>query len=263
MHKIISALVLTLAGASASAISTFDAATNLLTLDSVVMNGVTYNNVTVHLNSFTVLKVGSSSEQVPGTGTVPIANAGPPQNVYPGSKVAPSKVTLDGSASSEPKGAPLTYLWTLTSKPLDSDAVITSPASAVTNIWTDVPGIYLASLVVSNGTVSSAPSTVVITAINIPPPVASPGGNQNVGVFSVVTLNGSQSNDPTGIALASYQWTLISAPAGANTSISNSSAAVAQFVPNAIGDYIFELQVGGWRNGGINFVYERTTVQVR
>lgn len=269
MHKFFSAAALMLMGASAAAVSTFDPNTNILTLDAVLMNGVTYSNVSVHLNSFTVLKVGSSSEPTPppvttpGTGSAPIANAGPAQNVYPGWKITPGKVTLDGSASSDPNGAPLTYLWTLTSKPAGSDAAITDPTSAVTTFWNDGPGIYVASLVVSNGGMSSTPSTVVITSANIPPPVANPGADQNAAVSTVVTLNGSQSNDPTGIALASYQWTLISAPNGGAATLHNGHGAIAQFIPNAVGDYVFELQVGGWRNGGINYVYERTTVHVR
>jgi len=268
LKKLLSALTFVLLGAGASAGSTYDATTNLLVLDSVLFNGITYNNVTVRLNSYSVLKVGSSSEPVtpptsnPGVSTAPVANPGPAQNVSPGSKIAASKVTLDGSASSDPNGAPLTYQWTLTSKPAGSDTVITSPTTAVTNIWTDGPGLYLASLVVNNGTESSAPSTVVITAAAIPPPVSKPGADQNAAVSTVVTLNGSQSNDPTGIALASHQWTLISAPAGGGISIHNAHGAIAQFIPTAVGDYVFELQVGGWRNGGINYVYERTTVHV-
>ena len=94
------------------------------------------------------------------------------------------------------------------------------------------------------------------------PPVSKPEADQNAAISTVVTLNGRQSNDPTGIPLASHQWTLISAPASGGVSIQNAHGPIAQFIPTAVGDYVFEFQVGGWRNGGINYAYERTTVHV-
>ena len=50
----------------------------------------------------------------------PVANVGVAQNVVTG-----TLVTLNGSASSDANGDPLTYSWTLTSKPIGSTATLT------------------------------------------------------------------------------------------------------------------------------------------
>jgi hypothetical protein len=53
--------------ASALAIDTFDETTNILTIDSVVLEGIQYNNVVVRLNAFDVISVGSSAPVDDGT----------------------------------------------------------------------------------------------------------------------------------------------------------------------------------------------------
>lgn len=93
----------------------------------------------------------------------PVANAGVAQNV-----VAGSGVTLDGSASSDANSDPLTYAWTLTSKPGGSSAALSSLTSAKPTFSADVAGTYVASLTVNDGKVSSSSVTVSITATNPP-----------------------------------------------------------------------------------------------
>ena len=123
-------------------------------------------------------------------------------------------VTLNGSTSSDANGDPLTYAWTLSSRPAGSAAVLTGASSAAPTFTADVAGTYVASLVVNDGKVNSTAATVTITAtVANAAPVANAGAAQNVTTGTVVTLNGSTSSDANGDPLT-YAWTLSSRPAG-------------------------------------------------
>lgn len=101
-----------------------------------------------------------------GGNTVPVANAGPDQTVVSG-----TVVTLDGSASKDADGSPLTFQWTLSAKPLGSAAAISDPSALRPTITVDMSGDYIAQLIVNDGTVNSAPDTVIIkTATPSPAP---------------------------------------------------------------------------------------------
>jgi hypothetical protein len=106
-----------------------------------------------------------SGTQVPAvqaalfTNTAPVADAGPNQSVE-----TDDVVTLDGSGSFDANGDPLTYAWTLTSKPAESVAALTGATTVSPTFTADLAGNYVVSLVVNDGTANSAPDTVTITA---------------------------------------------------------------------------------------------------
>jgi adhesin/invasin len=86
----------------------------------------------------------------------PVAVAGIPQQLPTG-----STVQLDGSQST---GAPTSYQWTLISKPAASAATLSNPSEVKPTFVADQPGYYVPQLIVSDGELVSAPSTVLITA---------------------------------------------------------------------------------------------------
>ncbi|HSF56835.1 MAG TPA: Ig-like domain-containing protein, partial [Candidatus Binatia bacterium] len=73
------------------------------------------------------------------------------------------------------------------------------------------------------------------------PPLAHAGASQTVFAGQLVTLNGSQSSDPEGAALA-YHWTIISQP-GANANLSGATTVSPTFMPVDLGQYVFQLVV--------------------
>ena len=90
--------------------------------------------------------------------TVPTAIAPSNQTVTKG-----RVVTLYGSATSN-ANTPITYAWTLTSKPAGSQAALSSMTTTTPTFTADVVGAYVVSLVVNDGTVNSAAATTNITA---------------------------------------------------------------------------------------------------
>ena len=168
----------------------------------------------------------------------PVANAGTNQNV-----VAGNAVTLDGSASSDANRDALTYAWTLTSKPATSTAALSSATSAKPTFTADIAGTYVATLLVSDGKVSSVAATVTVTAAvaNVAP-VANAGGVQNVVAGNTVTLDGSASSDANGDSLI-YAWTLTSKPIGSSATLSSTTANKPTFYADVAGTYVATLVV--------------------
>jgi hypothetical protein len=89
----------------------------------------------------------------------PTAVAGAAQTVATG-----AVVTFSGAGSSDPDGNTITYAWTLTSKPAGSVATLTGATTVSPTLRADRDGAYGVSLVVSDGSLSSAASTTTATA---------------------------------------------------------------------------------------------------
>ncbi len=169
--------------------------------------------------------------------TAPIANAGADQNVLFGYGAI---ATLNGSASHDPEGEPLTYAWTITSRPAGSTVALSNPAIVNPSFTPDKMGAYVISLTVSDGVNLSTADTVTVTAYNAAP-TAEAGDNQTVTWNTLATLSGS-GTDPESQPLT-YAWTITSAPAGSLASLSNPAIANPSFTPDKTGDYVFSLIV--------------------
>ncbi|MCB1852965.1 MAG: PKD domain containing protein, partial [Gammaproteobacteria bacterium] len=75
---------------------------------------------------------------------------------------------LDGSGSTDVDGDSLTFYWSLT-PPSGCCVVLSDPTAVMPTFEVDVPGTYLAQLIVNDGTVDSAPDTVTISTENTAP----------------------------------------------------------------------------------------------
>jgi hypothetical protein len=101
---------------------------------------------------------------VPGPGPsnlVPIADAGADSIGVP----AYADVQLDGSGSFDPEEQMLDYQWRVVTRPLGSSGFVEVPDATSTILRIDLPGRYIAGLVVSDGYNDSAEDLVEISAI--------------------------------------------------------------------------------------------------
>ena len=89
----------------------------------------------------------------------PIANAGQDKAVD-----ASTLVELNGIGSNDPDGDPLTYLWTLVSKPNGSNAVLSDTTIVNPTFVADEIGDYTFQLVVNDGQADSLPNIVIVSA---------------------------------------------------------------------------------------------------
>jgi hypothetical protein len=183
-----------------------------------------------------------------GDNVAPLAVAGPDQTVLIG-----EAVSLDGSASTDADGDPLTYLWTFTSLPTGSTATLSDATGVPPTFVPDLTGTYVVQLVVNDGTVDSGPDTVSITTINSQP-VVEAGADQSVQVTDVVQLDGSGSSDVDGDPLT-FLWELSAKPAGSTATISNPTLVNPTFVVDLPGTYVVLLTVNdGTSDSDVDFL---------
>ncbi len=169
---------------------------------------------------------------IQSSSSTPTADAGPDQNDV----MESSKVTLDGSSSTDPNGDILTYSWTQINN--GAPAVILTPSNTDVNPMFTAPNVgplgavlEFILTVVDTSNLSDTDS-VKISVIDKPddsvdeensPPTADAGPDQNdVMEFAKVTLDGSSSTDPNGDPI-SYHWVQVfgtSVTLSSNTAVS-------------------------------------------
>lgn len=167
--------------------------------------------------------------------STPVADAGAPQGAQVG-----DTIELDGSGSFDPDGDSLRYTWTLTGKPDGSTATLSSRTVARPTLRLDLAGNYSATLVVSDGSLSSAPAAVSVSTGNTPP-VANAGPDQGAKVGDVITLNGSASSDADGDQML-FIWSFRARPTGSAAALSNPNAVAPRFTVDKQGTYVVELK---------------------
>ncbi len=171
----------------------------------------------------------------------PIANAGPDLTGQVG-----KTITLDGSASRDPQGRLLTYSWRIFSAPAGSKAILIRPTTPNPSITPDLAGTYQFELRVSNGSLTSVPDSIILTAtISNVPPIAHAGNDLNGLVGTVINLDGAASSDPDGVALLPL-WSFVVVPADStllDAAIVGRTTLRASFTPDKPGKYTLRLRV--------------------
>jgi hypothetical protein len=159
--------------------------------------------------------------------------------------------TLNGHASSDPEGAGLEFAWGVSSTPTCSsmgDSSIFDQGTPTPSIIPDCDGIYVLSLVVSDGLQWSDPDYCSVDArSDNAPPVAETGmgGSLPSCADNPFRLSGWESYDPDGDALT-YIWSVVSTPVGADPEVygfDDSASVGPYFTWDKTGEWSFQLQV--------------------
>ena len=188
----------------------------------------------------TLAACGGGGDSSPAPGPAPAPSPAPaPANQSPTAHIAPisgiklvgQSVSLDGTASTDPESAPLTFQWSIVGRPESSRAALGNPTASVASIEPDLAGTYALQLVVSDGVSNSAPETIEVrvgtpvagaiagttswslknspyvitgklmipaaTALNIEPGVEVMGNHQDIQVQGTLAVNGTPSNKVT------------------------------------------------------------------
>ncbi|MEO6325065.1 MAG: DUF6531 domain-containing protein [Thermoanaerobaculia bacterium] len=131
------------------------------------------------------------------TNSAPTANAGTAPAAY-----VNRLVTLDGSASADPEGEPLTYNWTEgTSNPVTG--ILHGAHAPKPAFTTATAGSYAFTLTVSDGALTSTPSTITVTVNAGSPP------DQVVDVYPATNMSGYvvSSNPNSNVFTVDNLWT--------------------------------------------------------
>ena len=186
---------------------------------------------------------GASSKK---TNEMPVANAGFDQTVSLG-----EIVVLDGSTSTDVDGGRLRFSWQLVSTPAGSSAALSDPAAVKPSLVVDEPGDFVVQLIViellkgGKDELESLPDFVTISTENSRP--VADAGDRTVTQGSIHQLNGGGSSDPDG-DLLSFNWSLISVPAGSAADISDPAAVRPAFEVDVSGSYVAQLVVHDGRS---------------
>jgi chitinase len=134
---------------------------------------------------------------------------------------------------SDPDGDPLTYTWSVLTRPAGSAAILSDSAATFPNFTPDVAGSYTIQLAVSDGLATTTASGT-FSAIDYPP-VASAGIDRSVSIGATVTLDASASSDANQTPLA-FAWAL-RGPTGSAAALTGADTAMPTFLPDVPGFY--------------------------
>ena len=178
----------------------------------------------------------------------PVAAAGPERNVLVG-----ESVTIDGSGSSDPEGAALTFRWRLVDGPANATAVLNGADTAQVTFSPDVAGDYFIGLIVNDGELDSDEVVVRVSAAPPPPfipppPTADAGPDRQVRVGEQAVIDGSGSSKHLLGPDISFEWQIMRRPAGSQAVLVGVDSLTPVLTPDLPGQYRIRI----WVRDGIN-----------
>ena len=173
------------------------------------------------------------------TNSRPVGEAGPDQTVFVG-----ETAQLDGSASRDADKDPLSFFWSIISKPEQSNTALDFPFIINPSFIPDLSGLYVAQLIVNDGKLDSSPDTTTITAnlrmVTVPNVVnmtqaaaqgAIIGAKLNVGAIT----QANSATVPAGNVISQNPVAGTSVAEGSSVSLVISMGPVMVSVPNVVG----------------------------
>ena len=162
----------------------------------------------------------------------PTAKAGPDQTTYRG-----QLVTLSGSHSNDPEGAPLSYQWSIVSQPFSSNIVLNASNAATPSFTPLILGVYNFQLIVNDGQFSSAPASVRISVLNRPPAAENASVSATEDTEVTISATAADSDDPTlsfSIVTGPSHGTLgtVSTPTCVSNGVGSTCIATVLYKPN-------------------------------
>ncbi len=158
-------------------------------------------------------------------------------------------IHLDGSASSDPEGDELTYRWSISSQPGQSNPVLNSSILIRPTLITDIAGTYVLTLIVNDGELDSDAAVLNLEVTVQNPydenhkPIANAGDDQTSGINDIFHLSGEASTDEDVDDILSYRWEIISKEDGSQATLSDEQTVSPQFIADTVGSYKLQLIV--------------------
>jgi subtilisin family serine protease len=168
--------------------------------------------------------------------TAPVAAIAAPATARPGDNVA-----LSAENSSGAFGFPLAFSWSLTERPPDSAAVLSSNDDA-TSFTPDVPGIYAVALTVSQANPAGTPAggaSAVIHVNNVPVAGVSGPAPDIAGIPVLFVGSGTDADDQD----LTFHWVLVERPGASEVTGLEADGNQAVLLPDVEGTYVVGLRV--------------------
>jgi RHS repeat-associated protein len=173
----------------------------------------------------------------------PVANAGPNQTAQTG-----DNVTLDGRLSSDVDSDPLSHVWSLLSKPANSQPELKQHDQVQAILTPDLPGDYVAQLIVNDSKLNSEPATSLITVSAKPPLNHAPQITSSANTKAVVAALYQYDVDASDANNDALTYSLTAYPTGMSI---NSQIGLISWTPaaNQLGSQSVNVQVSDGKGG--------------